>query len=201
MKNKRLLIVLFLFAQFLFIYFFKLGNVQYFLLAESIFFYLIIKDIIPFVALLPYFLINVSVAFVVLLFIFLFHFLKAKVKIPAKLSIIFFLILYFFTARYEVFLIKAVMPGFIAFVAIIYAITRMTIIQRDLSPALFLYTVVGFLYSVLFNLFPFFKSEPYLMFSIDAIQIVIALILFYSFKDFLEKKSPDSDNKHNESNA
>ena len=93
------------------------------------------------------------------------------------------------------------MPGFIAFASIIYAITRMPLIQKGLGNAVFVYTVAGFFYSILFNSFFFFKYEPYLMFSIDVIQLVIALTLYSSFKGYLEEESPDSEQEHDKGNA
>ncbi len=187
MKNKKAIIVLFLFIQFLLAFFYKWDNLSYFFLAECFFFYLILDDIVPFIVVLLYFWIDLSAAFTTVFFLLLFHFLKKKIKIQVKLSIILFLVLYFFTARYETYLIKAVMPGFIAFVALIYAITRMPAIQENLSKAVFLYTVAGFLYSILFNLSPYFSYQPFLMFSIDIIQLIIALSIYNSFNSLLEE--------------
>ncbi len=201
MINKNFFIAFFLLIQFFVFYFLKWNGISYFLLSEIFFLYLLTEDISPFFPVFIYFFINPSTAFISIAFIFVFHFIKSKIKISVKLSTIFFLILYFFTARYEVYIIKAVMPGFIAFVAIIYAITRMPLIQHGLSKAIFVYTVAGFVYSILFNITPFFKYEPYLMFSTDIIQLVIALTVFNSMEGFLKKELPDTDKEHYEGEA
>ncbi len=192
MLNKSYFVSLFLFFQFLLFFYFKVNGLQYFLLAECFFIYLWIGNIKPFIVLFVYFFIDSSAAFTTASFLFLFGFIKNKVKIPVKISIIFFLILYFFTARYETYLIKAVMPGFIAFVALIYGITRVPSIQKLLSVALLAYVVIGFIYSVLFEIFSVFSYQPYLMFSIDVIQFVIALTVYKSFGVILEKELPDN---------
>ncbi len=192
MKNKNALIFFFLLIQFALAFFLKWNAISFFLLSEVFWFYLLSERLYPFFVLLLYFLLNPSAAFISAGFLLGFHFLKSRIKISVKLSTVFFLILYFFTARYEVFIIKAVMPGFIGFVAIIYAITRMPAIQQNLAKAIFVYTVIGFIYSILFNLLPFFKYKPYLMFSIDVIQLIIALTVFNSIKGFLEKEPPDT---------
>ncbi len=201
MRNKNLFIAFLLLAQFFIVYFARLEGISYFLLSEVFFLYLLTKKIFPFVTIFIYFFINPSAAFVSFAFIFVYHFLNLKIKLSVKLSTVIFLILYFFTARYEVYIIKAVMPGFIAFVAIIFAITRMPLIQQGLSKAIFIYTVIGFVYSILFNLIPSFRYEPYLMFSIDIIQLIIALAIFDSVKSVLDKKSPDTDKEHYKSEA
>ncbi len=192
MLNKSYFVSLFLFFQFLFFFYFKVNGLQYFLLAECFFIYLWIGNIKPFIVLFVYFFIDSSAAFTTVSFLFLFDFIRNKVKIPVKISIIFFLILYFFTARYETYLIKAIMPGFIAFVALIYGITRVPSIQKLLSEALLTYVVIGFIYSVLFEIFSVFYYQPHLMFSIDVIQLVIALTVYMSFSVILEKELPDN---------
>jgi len=199
--NKNLIALSFFLIQFFVCFFLNYKSVEYILLAEFLFFYLLTENLVVLIADLPYFFIIPAEAFVSFVFILLFHFFRKKVKLSVKISLVVFLCLYFFTARYEPYLIKAVMPGFIAFVSVIYAITRVPVSQIVLAPAVLLYAVSGFVYGILFNVFPFFRYEPYLMFSVDLIQIVMASILFASFRDFLEKKPPYSDDNHYKGNA
>ncbi|GEM_PF-2405019 len=199
--NKRILTLSFFFVQFFICFFLNYKGVAYILLAETLFFYLLTEDLTVLMGNLPYFFLIPSEAFVCFIFAFFFHFFRDKVKISLKISLIIFLFLYFFTARYEPYLIKAVMPGFIAFVSVIYAMTRVPASQKILAPAVALYTVAGFIYGILFNVFSFLRYEPYLMFSVDLIQIVMAAILFVSLRIFSEKKPPYSDNDHHKSNA
>ena len=165
---------------------------RFFLLTEAFFAYLLIETPLPFVSILIYFPLFPSETFISLFFVFSFHFLKEKVKIPITISIVFFLILYFFTARYESGVIQIIMPGFMAFVSIVFAITRVPALTVSISKSVFVYTICGFVYGVLYGVLPFFNSKPFLMFPVDVIQIIVAFFLYTSFEAISMEKPENS---------
>ena len=199
MKSKKdFFILAFLVLQLLAVSFLKITYINYFLTAEIFFFFLSGNNVfIWLLGVIPYIILGFSPAFTSFFTAILYYFLKDRTKISVKYSLLLFLFLYFFTVRYEPVIIKAVMPGFLAFVSVVYAITRVREANIILAPALLAYTLSGILYSFFYSAFGFFKLRPYFLYSSDIVQIVIATVLFVSFKD-LKKEFPAGNNKHNE---
>ena len=193
MKSKKLFIVLFFFLQFFLVVFTHFTQIRFFLLTEVFFGYLLIDIPFPFLSILLYFPLFPSETFISLCFIYSFHFLKEKVKIPITISIVLFLILYFFTARYENGVIQIIMPGFMAFVSIVFAITRIPDLTVSVSKSVFVYAICGLVYGFLYETLSFFNSKPFLMFAVDIIQIVVAFVLYTSF-EIISIEKPENTN-------
>ncbi len=196
--KKEFLVFLFLIIQLFAVKFLHLNYLNFLLTAEVFLFCLLTDNILLWIwVLIPYFVLGFSSGFTAFLTGVVFYFLKDRTKISVKYSLVFFLFLYFFTVRYEFVLIKAVMPGFLAFVSVIYAITRTAETGVILSPALLAYTFAGIVYSFFYSNFNFLELKPYFLYSSDVVQIVIATVLFVSIKD-LKKEFPTGENKHNQ---
>ena len=191
MKSKTNLILLFFLLQFFVSYFFQFEQLKFFLLAEAFCSYLLIASPYPILVVLPYFFMFPSETFISLFFIFAFHFFNYKVTIHITFAVMLFLILYFFASRYEIGIVRVIMPGFMAFVSIVFAITRVPALTVSIAKSVFVYTVCGFVYGVLYGVLPFFNSKPFLMFPVDVIQIIVAFFLYTSF-GAISMEKPDN---------
>ncbi len=194
-KGKNIVLFTLLIVQFFLCYLFHIKSISYFLLSEVFFLYLLKLELPVFIAIIPYLFLDRAQTIVCLAFILIYHFAHKKIKVSLKVSTIVFLTVYFFTARYESYVIKAIMPGFIAFIAIIYSMTRLPSSQKTLAKAILIFSSIAIVYSIFFDFFNVFALTPYFLIAIDIVQLIISTTLYFSLFP-LEKKSPYPDNYH-----